>query len=373
LFRICAAVFRERNFDAHGVTNRSMGLGYAARVLEFFHDHGTGRSAQLMHRATELTRAMTIEKCDLLDEAIRLAKHADLGDRDRIERETALLGLRIAAGNKIWHKELDQVLGDMAAFGEGAWEPLRRRQPNRSLLQAMQAVAVVGSLSLAAPACGGKTSTETEQLSDGGKDASKDTGPDIGPYDALPYDAGTDIPSYDPLPMDAGEEDGSGPYDPLPYDAGDEDSMGPYDALPYDAGDEPAVPDYVPADAALDPNLTDKAGPEQRVAARPAPIERWRDTSPRRAKRSEDLPLYHPPVVALCAERQGDQIRVSLQGPTEPVGTRWQGDGAIEGDGTSVQWKPASDDDQIRVAVRTRGGIAVASLRVADVDGKKRG
>jgi len=42
LFRICASAFRQRNFDAQGVANRYMGLGYSARLLERFYQNPTG-------------------------------------------------------------------------------------------------------------------------------------------------------------------------------------------------------------------------------------------------------------------------------------------------------------------------------------------
>jgi hypothetical protein len=172
LFRICSAVFRERNFEPRGVTNRSMGLGYAARVLEMFHDHGTGRSSRIARRASELTRALTLDKCDRLEEAIALAKSCDLSDRDRIERETALLGLRVAADNRVWHKALDELLDDMAAFARDAVQPPARRAPSRALLQAAQAAAVLGSISVAVSACGGKTEvTNQSTAADAGQDA----------------------------------------------------------------------------------------------------------------------------------------------------------------------------------------------------------
>jgi hypothetical protein len=199
----------------------------------------------------------------------------------------------------------------------------------------------------------------------------------IGPYDALPFDSGNDIQSYDPLPYDAGSDMQT--YDPLPQDAGtDVKEVGPYDALPYDSGadDEPNVPDFVPPDASVDPQSIQGLAPERparpepeglRRADRSIPSERWRDTGPRRARRSPDLPLFQPPVIALVATRLDDRVRVAIEGDGEPIGTRWQSDGAITGDGGAVEWIPASDDDQIRVAARTRGGVAIASLRAADL------
>ncbi len=362
LFRISSAIFRERNFDARGVTNRSMGLGYAVRVLEYFHDDGTGALEQLARRATELTREMVLEKADLLDEAIALARSADLRDKDGIERQTALLGLRIAAGNRVWHEAIDELLADMNAFAQRVREPRMRRVHNRRLAQAVQAMAVLGGLSLGASACGGNVKTEKPSATDAGADASQDAADDgPGPYDALPYDAGVDEPQV---------------TDPLPPDAGTDDAIGPYDALPYDSGmeDEPAVPDYVPPDASLEPDHQSqpegRGAQEQeplRVAQAAIPPERWVDTSPKRALRSTDLPLYRPPIIALHARRSGHDVRVSIRGSDEPMGIRWQADGDIAGEGTSVRWKPLTERDQIRVAVRTRGGVAIASLRLADV------
>ena len=48
LFRICAAAFRQRNFDPEGVANRYMGLGYSLKLLEFFYDDPTQRLPALV-------------------------------------------------------------------------------------------------------------------------------------------------------------------------------------------------------------------------------------------------------------------------------------------------------------------------------------
>jgi len=58
---------------------------------------------------------------------------------------------------------------------------------------------------------------------------------------------------------------------------------------------------------------------------------------------------------------------VSTVGVRESFGTRWEAEGAIEGDGPSIAWHPASAEDQLAVAVRTRGGIAVVTLRASSV------
>jgi hypothetical protein len=47
--------------------------------------------------------------------------------------------------------------------------------------------------------------------------------------------------------------------------------------------------------------------------------------------------------------------------------TRWEGDGTIEGDGREVLWTPAdASAGRLRVAVRTKGGIAVVSVGAKD-------
>jgi hypothetical protein len=44
------------------------------------------------------------------------------------------------------------------------------------------------------------------------------------------------------------------------------------------------------------------------------------------------------------------------------VSTRWEAEGAVEGDGLEVLWLPSGPHDRLRLAVRSRGGVAVVSL-----------
>jgi hypothetical protein len=60
-------------------------------------------------------------------------------------------------------------------------------------------------------------------------------------------------------------------------------------------------------------------------------------------------------------------VRVRVVGGPDAVSTRWESDGLIEGAGREVLWIPEADTDQIRVGVRTRGGVAVLALRAKDV------
>ena len=85
-------------------------------------------------------------------------------------------------------------------------------------------------------------------------------------------------------------------------------------------------------------------------------------SGPRRALRSSDLPLYELPEVSLVADVKDDGVHVQLQAEPVSMSIRWETDGVLTGEGRDVVWQPASDDDQLRVAVRTRGGVAITSL-----------
>ncbi|RLB49103.1 MAG: hypothetical protein DRJ42_21710 [Deltaproteobacteria bacterium] len=59
-------------------------------------------------------------------------------------------------------------------------------------------------------------------------------------------------------------------------------------------------------------------------------------------------------------------MHVQIEGGPEAIGTRWQAEGDVEGDGRTVLWRPSDPDDRLRVAVRTEGGVAVVSLGVPE-------
>ena len=115
LFRICASAFRNHNFAAQGVANRYMGLGYVAKIIEHFHDDSVAVRS-LVRRAAELTRKISLDTADHLERALHLAETVDLSDRERIERQTAILGLEIAAADRVWHAHLDELFAEMDAF-----------------------------------------------------------------------------------------------------------------------------------------------------------------------------------------------------------------------------------------------------------------
>lgn len=51
---------------------------------------------------------------------------------------------------------------------------------------------------------------------------------------------------------------------------------------------------------------------------------------------------------------------------TTPMAGAAKAEGDIVGSGHEVRWRPRGPHDRIRVAVRTKGGVAVVSSRAAD-------
>jgi hypothetical protein len=333
LFRIAAAVFRERNFRPDGVANRTMGLGYSLKVLEHFYDDPRAERMALARRAAALTRRITLDTAEYLERAIALAETANLSDRDAIERQAALMGLEIAAADGVWQRELDALYADFDAFVANAARPIFPQRSKRAMQLARSvafgATLVVGAS--AASGCGGNsTSTQVK----------KDAGKDVTVVDPPPMDAGQDVMVVDPVPDDSG------------MDAGSDVTV--VDPPPVDAGIDVNVVDPAPVDSGLDAHL------DLRL------IDQWRETTPRRSLRSDDLPLWGPPDVRLSAVRQGDHVEVTLSGGPDAISTRWQAEGDVEGEGRSVRWSPG-EDDQICVAVRSTGGVAFATLRAKSV------
>ncbi len=95
-------------------------------------------------------------------------------------------------------------------------------------------------------------------------------------------------------------------------------------------------------------------------------IDQWFDTSPKATARAVDLPLFDPPRPRLAARVDGEVVVVRLEGLGVPFSTRWEAEGEVEGDGAEVRWRPEGPADRVRVAVRSRGGVAVVSLRAEE-------
>ncbi len=352
LFRICSAAFRQRNFDPDGVGNRYMGLGYQARILEYFYPDISGRRAKLIQRAADLTRAIALDTATHLDDALELASSTPLDDADRIARETALLGLRIAAADRVWHVGIDELQTAMNQFARDASEARpRRRTPSALALSARRAA--VG-LSLAAWTSGlNACSTSTDPVpSDTGSDT-----PDRFVVDPPPPDTGIDRFVVDPAPIDVIDT----------QDAMDSSVADRPDILVVD----PPPPDSGTPVGALDPALEHSGDDIVGLPASPrrslAVIDQWRDTTSQGSVRTSDLPLHSPPRVSLRGERDGAHWRVRLQGGPAAVTTRWESDGEVRGSGREVAWIPASGEDQLRVAVRSSGGVAVVAIRAGDL------
>ncbi len=358
LFRICAAAFRERNFAPLGVGNRTMGLGYAGKVLAQFHADPLGEGVALEKRATELTRQISLETAELLEKALRLARDADLKDpaeRDRLERETALLGLEIAALDSVRHRQIDALHADMERFARspGASRSGRPRAlPARlaKMAQRAQGLALASALGIWSVGCGGKQTSVDPLPEDSGKQDSLVSDP-------VPEDTGMETMVADPVPEDTGFE--TLVVDALPPDAG----MDAHDATAFDSfvADPPPPDTGIDAADAKDASTLGSLEPKRRL------LDQFRDTSPQRSVRSDDLPLSAPPSPSLHATRDGELVHVRLVGLAVPVTTRWQGDGAIEGEGTEIAWTPRGPEDALRVAVRSKGGVAVVSLRASEV------
>lgn len=345
LFRICATAFRQRNYDPDGIHNRYMGVGYAAKLLEqFYLGSGTTTRTEIVDEASELTRQITLESAAFLEEALSLAKDVDLADSDQIARETALLGLRIAEADRWRHAQLDQFYRGADRLAE---ERARLASPGSTDGVLQRVARLASSVALGTLVAAGAGGCKDEPLV---------VDPDAWPLDSRPFDAvDPDAPPLDNMVVDPDVS----PLDSRPFDATDPDAP-PLDTSP--------PPDTTKSDMVVDPDaapLDTKAPPDAGgQASILEPVDRWRDTAPPQVTRSTDLPLYDPPTVGLTA--RGDLksgFKVSLIGGPAAMSVRWEGDGTIEGQGHEVCWLPKSEADQLRVGVRTEGGVTVAAMR----------
>jgi methylmalonyl-CoA mutase cobalamin-binding subunit len=448
LFRVCAAAFRERNFDCGGVANRYMGVGYAVKVLDHFHPDPGRKIPALARRATALTRDISLDSADLLEHALDLVEHADLRDRERIEAGAARLGLRIAARDRGWHRELDRMYGDLNAFSEELHARRVHSDPPGPLLRVARSVAFGASLAVWATGCDSCKSTPPEDQVSGDQVPPTVVDPAPADTDVVPPDLVGDPPPphmvVDPVPPDPVPPELV--VDPVPADPVDKqdsenmrrpvgdpvpppilepipevepvaDPVPPPTDLPIPEvepvgdpvpppPDHPPVVDPPPPPQVLDP-VPIPADPPPPPADPPPPpigdplpqpigdpvpppppnpppteeedagsdagavvpslIDQWRDTAPRHTARSADLPLCDPPRVELVAVRRGDRIHLALEGSPDALHACWEADGALVGEGREVVWTPKSPSDQVRVAVRTPGGVAILSRRAGAV------
>lgn len=351
LFRICSAAFRERNFAPTGVANRYMGLGYAANIVKRFFYKG-GSSLPLVRRARELTRRISLDTADFLDRAIALAERVKLDDADTIERETALLGLAIAASDRVWHEELDDVFADMRAFAESPPEPVVvARGPTPRFWSLKRSMAVGLSMSVVLGGCencGIETVVSTSGTSAGSSSGSSGVGGMV--VDPVPPDGG-----FGGMGGSGGGIGGKGGEGGMPVDPAPADIDGGFGG-----------------NGALNPHLMEGDEDAEKAALAQGPkklrlIDQWFDTSPKVVRRTVDLPLFDPPKMRLSGKREGESIVACLEGPNVPVSTRWEAEGSIDGAGLSVRWRPLGPLDRVRVAIRSRGGVAVLSMRADEI------
>jgi hypothetical protein len=80
----------------------------------------------------------------------------------------------------------------------------------------------------------------------------------------------------------------------------------------------------------------------------------------RYATRTQDLPMHAPPRVAVQVRGAGVLRQVQLAGVPAAATIRYEvSSGVIEGEGHRVLWRGAEPGAQVRVAVRSAGGVAV--------------
>ena len=406
LFRICAAAFRQRNFDALGVANRNMGLGYSLKMLEHFYDDPDGKGEQLARSVRKVSRAITMETADFLGDALDIVRR-HRGDHERVVREAALLGLRIAAADATRHAQLDDAYAAMERHAERAKAAATPPTPSERLARFARRAAI-GATMVVGAACGnGSNGPGNGPVVD---PPPPDQPVKMVPIKPNPHQNVERFPPNDPVPNEVDPQivdpapielrPHPPPPDPVPRPI----DPPPPDPVPYPVEPQPRDPVPHPIDVRRrfpPPDPVPRPIPGRTVdpAPRPMPpphvdsvpteinektslIDQWRETSIRVAARTTDLPLWNPPRIALAAERQDGTLVVRITGGGQVMSLRWEGDGRIETvvpsgvgvetadvDGTvrEVRWRPALRSDQIRVAVRMEGGIAVAALRHGDV------
>lgn len=339
-FRIASTVFRERNFRCDGVANRVMGVGYAAKLVEHFRPEVAERASHLRERGASLTRAITLDTARYLERVLEIVQspRATPEDVDRVERQTALLGLEIAESDRLWQHELDEFYADVEVAARRA-RPAPARVTARKLANLRVQIALGATLALSSVGCGGDSKDDGYVADPLPQDSGVDSDADSMVADPVPFDAGMDV---DPDSFVA---------DPLPDDGG------------VDAEPDGFVADPPPPDAGMSLNETSPTR-----SRRLDLIDQWTETTARRAVRSRDLPLFDPPEIELAARERGGVVEVELRGAPPGATTRWEAAGHVRGDAQGARWTPDSAaGDALRVAVRSSGGVSFASLRLRDV------
>ena len=156
-FRIAAAAFRERNYDAEGVANRTMGLGYTSQLLRCFFNVKSVKARGLLERVDKLTRDISLDTAKFLEQAVNIAETCNLADHDAITRETALLGLRVSAHNRVSHAALDDVIADICAYVDEQPHVAQRISIPERARAVIERMTLAGCFAASLQACGGST------------------------------------------------------------------------------------------------------------------------------------------------------------------------------------------------------------------------
>jgi hypothetical protein len=368
-FRIAAAAFRQRNFDPVGVANRYMGLQYSARILERFYDERDGARAGLAARCAQLTRLISLETAGFLEEVVHLADTA-AGDAERVERETALLGLRILRADRVWQEAMDHVYAALEDFAAGApaRPPVSPRA--RRLAERARHAAVGASLALSLASCRSRDfhTVNPEPPAPNGTSS-------VGSARQIPLppprrvcDPPPPDPEYRRQPaaareVDARKQHATGATHPeAGRKHGTHRSSRFHDPPPPPPDPPPPPPDHrILPTPVCDPLPPDPRFPLDEAFPREPLAGHFRETTSG-FLRTGDLPLWAPPIVHLDASPEGSGLRVRLVGAPAAISTRWEGDGVIVGSGRNVLWRPEHGPAYLRVAVRARGGGAFATL-----------
>ena len=244
----------------------------------------------------------------------------------------------------MWQHEIDVLFADVDAFVKATETPAVPK-PTRPRAIRIQHLALGASLALWAVGCGGETGSGSVA-----KDAApKDTGNDSVVADPPPPDGGIDA-------SDSGADapDDQMVSDPLPDDAG------------VDVGDDSMWPIHPRPIRVSTAGSARSARARSRRAACSSSTSGW---TPRRSAPCAPriCPCSIPPEIRVSATRVGDEIHARLEGAPPGATTRWEAAGEVESDGHTARWTPDPADDALRVAVRSRGGVAVVSVRARSV------
>ncbi|MBT3218848.1 MAG: hypothetical protein HN348_07130 [Proteobacteria bacterium] len=364
------------------------------RVLHEFY----GDFPELQQRASALTRAISLDTAAFLEEAIDFVARVDLADGEKIERETALLGLRIAEADRRWHLALDGLHREIARIAAQGHKPATPKAAPRRLAQVARSMAFGATLAVWASGCDGCNPPPVDPVPEdriGDDDERLKTDPAPPDLDVVdpplppivvdpvpPPDFGPDgqpmwnIPELDDEltipevnepdePLNIPELDAI--IDLAPHPIGDpapRDIILPMDPAPRDITPRPGDPP--PPPLMLDDGGADLGDEFEADGA----VASWRNTAVVTA-RSSDLPLHSPPRLKVVTTLRDEGVEVAVLGLPEAVSLRWEARGEIgdseAGDGRQVLWIPAGREDQIRVAVRTHGGVYVSAVRYSTI------